>query len=393
MAKELIAGRSFGEVYRAQNRADLHDFLVNAVEASGGRVLYASDASRAPVYLGVQLASDERIGMLVYPFRITDIATANRPPDEVRGQLRYGSEKSWLREHAVSRDVAGVDVTMILGIDPLAEVAVGLDANLWDPLPMGISFYLKRADVESTKATGWHVWEKRNRPGTKRADARSPLNLETMVAFTPPHLIDYARLERRATALRLDPPLRFIAAQAIVEEGKNSPATGRHVLEEQFALNSEQILDIIGGRNRLAVAVRGGVAEYHLEQQLDACVDVHRSERLDVDAFHDFDVELVDGRSLRVECKNVSPKSFADGTYRVEVQKTRASKADPASRLYRVDAFDAVAACLFSATGHWEFRFARTRDLDRHKSFADRLAPIQRVDSRWVNTIGDLSVS
>ncbi|MBO0981965.1 hypothetical protein [Microbacterium sp. SD291] len=390
MEHELVAGRSFGEVYRVQNRADLHDFLLNAVEASGGRVLYASEPNRAPIYLGVQLASDERLGMLVYPFRITTNDIPNRPADEVRGQLRYGSEKSWLREHPVGRDTAGVDVTMILGIDPLAEVAVGLDANLWDPLPMGISFYLKQVDVDAAMSSGWHVWEKKNRAGTKRQDARSPLNLETVVAFTPEHLIDYARLERRSTSLRLDPPLRFAAAKAIIKEGASPVVVGRHVLEEQFALSSEQILDIIGGRNRLAVAVRGGVAEYHLEQQLALSPDVLISERLDVDALHDFDVELADERSLRIECKNASPKTFADGSHRVEVQKTRASKGDPASRFYRIDAFDVVAACLFSATGNWEFRFARTVDLERHKLFPDRLAPIQRVSERWVCEIGAL---
>lgn len=391
MGNDSIAGRSFGEVYRVQNRADLHDFLLNAVKASGGRVLYASEPNRAPVYLGVQLPSDERIGLLVYPFRITNNKITNRPPDEVRGQLRYGSEASWRREHPVGRDIAGVDVTMILGIDPLAEVAVGLDANLWDPLPMGISFYLKQADVDAALKSGWHVWEKKNSPGKKREDARSPLNLETVVAFTPERLIDYARLERRSTSLRLDPPLRFAAAEAIFKERELPVARGKHVLEEQFALSSEQILDIIGGRNRLSVAVRGGVAEHHLEQQLEASANVVVSERLDVDALHDFDVELADGRALRVECKNASPKTFADGAFRVEVQKTRASKGDPASRFYRVDGFDVVAACLFSATGVWQFRFARTIDLKRHEVYTDRLAPIQRITDRWVTEIGDLA--
>src|SRR5690606_17016139 len=108
--------------------------------------------------------------------------------------------------------------TLILGIDPLAEVAVGLDANLWDPLPMGISFYLKQADVDAALRSGWHVWEKKNSPGKKREEARSPLNLETVVAFTSDRLLDYARLERRSTSLRLDPPLRYAAALSIVKE-------------------------------------------------------------------------------------------------------------------------------------------------------------------------------
>ncbi|SPD88501.1 protein of unknown function [Micropruina glycogenica] len=46
--------------------------------------------------------------------------------------------------------------------------------------------------------------------------------------------------------------------------------------------------------------------------------------------------------------------------------KTRASKGDPASRFYAVDSFDVVAACLFSATGKWEFRYGRTATLQRH---------------------------
>lgn len=387
MEDELLAGRAFGEVYRVQGRSDLHDFLVHAVEASGGRVLYVSDPGRAPVYLGVQLDSDERIGMLVYPFRITRNTIRNRPDDEVRGQLRYGSEDSWKREHPVGRDIAGVDVTMILGIDLAEGVLLGLDANLWDPLPMGISFYAKEAEITQAKETGWHVWEKVNRGGNKRAEARSPTNLETVVAFTPNRLIDYARLERRATALRLDPPLRFSAATAMADRTLPDEPQRRHVLEKQFALTSEQILDIIGGRNRLSVAVRGGVAEYHLEQQLAGAPGIASVQRLDVDAMHDFDVTLDDGTFLRVECKNASPKTSAGGAFKVEVQKTRASKGDPASRFYAADGFDVVAACLFSPTGRWEFRFGRTVDMARHKDFSDRLAPIQPITDDWTDSL------
>ncbi|WP_414172265.1 hypothetical protein [Clavibacter tessellarius] len=387
MEDELLASRAFGEVYRVQGRADLHDFLIRAIQASGGRVIYVSDAGRAPIYLGVQLSSDERIGMLIYPFRITRNRIKNRPADELRGQLRYGSEGTWNRAHPVGRDVAGIDVTMILGIDLAEGVFLGLDAHLWDPLPMGISFYLKDSDVAEAKATGWYVWEKVNRGGNRRAEARSPTNLETVVAFTPDRLVDYARLERRATALRLDPPLRFAAATGVTESTLTVGLQRNHVLEEQFALTSEQILDIIGGRNRLSVAVRGGVAEYHLERQLTAAHGVRSVQRLDVDAMHDFNVTLDDGTCLRVECKNASPKTSADGAFKVEVQKTRASQGDPASRFYSREAFDVVAACLFSATGQWEFRFGRTSDMMPHKKFSDRLAPIQSITTDWADQL------
>lgn len=157
MEEEPLAGRAFGEVYRGQGRSGLHAFLLDAVRASGGRVLYASDPHRAPVNLGDQLDSDERIGMLVYPFRATRNSIKNRPDDEVCGQLRYGAEESWKREHPVGRDVARVDVTMILGVDLADGVVLGLDASLWDPLPMGISFHAEDTEIQQVKASDWHV--------------------------------------------------------------------------------------------------------------------------------------------------------------------------------------------------------------------------------------------
>lgn len=382
----FVAGRDVGEVYRVSGRRDLHSFLLDAVESSGGRLLFASEPNRAPVYLGIQAGSDERIGVLVYPFRITRNTIRNRPADEVRGQLRYGSEDSWERPHPLSRDVAGVDVSLVVGIDLEDEVFVGLDAQLWDPLPMGISFYAKAAEMALARDKSWHVWEKVNRSGTRRQAPRSPSSLETVVAFQPHRLLDYIRLERRASSLRLDPALRFTAAEAMQEQAPDEPQRP-HVLEEQFALTSEQILDIIGGRNRLSVAVRGGVAEHHLEHRLRQDPGIADVRRLDVDAMHDFDVTTVAGELLRVECKNASPKLNAAGEFRVEVQKTRASKSDPASRFYPVDAFDVVAACVFSATGRWDFWFGRTAEMQRHTSFADRLAPIQVIGSAWTQTL------
>lgn len=386
MSEHQVAGREVGEVYRVSGRHDLHSFLLDAVASSGGRLLYSSDANRAPVYLGIQLSSDERIGVLVYPFRITRNTIRNRPADEVRGQLRYGSEESWERPHPVGKDIAGVDVSLVVGIDLADEVFVGLDARLWDPLPMGISFYAKAAEIEIAREQSWHVWEKVNRGGTRRQAPRSPSSLETVVAFQPHRFIDYVRLERRASSLRLDPALRFTAAEAMRYQGPDEPPR-RHVLEEQFALTSEQILDIIGGRNRLSVAVRGGVAEHHLERRLREDPDIADVRRLDVDAMHDFDVTTVTGELLRVECKNASPKLNAAGEFRVEVQKTRASKSDPASRFYPVDSFDVVAACVFSATGKWDFWFGRTSQMQRHRTFADRLAPVQVVTSDWVPSL------
>jgi hypothetical protein len=335
---KYVADRAYAEVYQVSGRGDIHSYLIAAV----------------------------------------------------RGQLRYGSD--WDRDHRLGTDVAGVDITMILGIDIDNDVIMGLDPMLYGLLPMGISFYTKVDQIERTKAENWHVWEKENRPGHRRSVPRSPTHLETFVGFTPERIIDYARFERRASGLRLEPPLRFKAAQEQAQgRDHQAPLGGVHVLEEQFALSSQQIMDIISNRNRLAVAVRGGVAEHHLEIALRANPAVRAVHPLDVDAKHDFDVVLTSGKLLRIECKNASPNRFSNGDFRVEVQKTRSSQGDPASRFYRADAYDVVAACMYSPTGAWDFRYATTKTLERHRGFSDRLAAIQRIDERWIQDLAALA--
>jgi hypothetical protein len=61
-------------------------------------------------------------------FRATRVATKNRPADEHRMQLRYGSEESWhAEEHGLGFDVAGVDVTAVLGVHRDADVLIARD--------------------------------------------------------------------------------------------------------------------------------------------------------------------------------------------------------------------------------------------------------------------------
>jgi len=99
----------------------------------------------------------------------------------------------------------------------------------------------------------------------------------------------------------------------------------------------------------------------------------------------DFFVTLVDGREVTVEVKNASPNRYADGTPKVEVQKTRASKGDPASRLYEPTAFDVLAACMYGPTGSWTFRFKRAGLLTRHPDHPGRIYPLQRIDGSWAD--------
>jgi hypothetical protein len=84
-----------------------------------------------------------------------------------------------------------------------------------------------------------------------------------------------------------------------------------------------------------------------------------------------------------IECKNILRSTYADGTFRLDFQRTRASKSDPCSRYYAPEEFDLVAACLHPRTERWEFRYALTADLDPHDKCEGRLSNRARLDSRW----------
>ncbi len=378
---EDIAGRSYARPYRVAGRADLHAFLIEAIESTGATVLHASTHTRAPFYFGVRTSDDERIGVLIYAFRCNSPPIKGRPVDEHRVQIRYGSEETWELQHPVGRDVAGVDVTLVVGVHLDEQLILGLDPLLYDPLPMGISVEFKQAHVDRAHDRGWHTWERENVPGRRRGSPRAIEGLETLTLFGPDRLLDFVRLERQAASLGLDPPLRLRAAEAAFS--RTPEADVPHALEERFDLDSREILDIINRRLRLRVAVRGGVAEHHLHRYLRDHPDIAQVIPIDEDGEPDFEVVTTQELQLRIECKNCSPDAYADGTPKVEVQKTRASKGDPASRFYEVDHFDLVAACMFSLTGRWEFRFAWTQQLDRHDDWPGRVKAIQRIDERW----------
>jgi len=392
MAEEPPAGRAYiPRVYRLAGRRDLHAFLASAIEQCGGTLTYASSSTRAPFVFGVQTAGDDRLCLVIYAFRCSPSPIKGRATDEHRLQVRYGNEPSWGGAHQLAADPARADTVVVLGVHLEAGILVGLDPLLYDPLPMGISVEFKQEIVDAVHTHGWHVWERDNLSGARRPDPRAGARLETLVGLAPDRLLDYAELERQATTLGLDPPLRYRAAVAAREPADKLAASTVHRLEREFALPAAEILEIVAERRRLGVALRGGVAEHHLARQLRTAPEVAEVHAIDEDARHDFDVQPAGGGgTLSVECKNCSPATFADGTPKVEVQKTRASKGDPASRYYRLDQFDVVAACLYPATGEWRFAFKRASELDRRDDYPDRIAPIQRVDDTWADDLGDL---
>lgn len=344
------------------------------------------------MYLGIETPSNERVGVLVYPFTTNHLLIKNRPADEHRVMVRYGGERSWVEhEHPVGRDVANVDTTLVLGVHLDENLFVGLDPSLYDPFPMGVSVEFKQSHVDAALSgpDGWYVFERDNIGGTRRGTPRARDGLETVVLFQPHRLLDYVRLERTASDLDLDPALRFTTAVNAATPGTadTRAVASLHDLEAQFAMSSTEILEMISQRNRLTVAVRGGVAEHHLARVLAAEPGVQTVSSLDQDGQHDFDVTMTDGRTVRVECKNCSPERYANGDIKVEVQKTRATQGDPAGRFYRPEQFDVLAACLYGPTREWRFAYRTTDRMDRHLKHPERLAPLHHVTTDWADTL------
>ena len=341
-----------------------------AVVAAGGRVLASTGASSAPLLLGVEAPDGERMGVMAYVFHANKVDTNQRPSDEHRAQIRYGdvNSRAWRESaHPLGFDPAAVDLTVVLVAHPDAGLLLALDPLAYDPLPIGNSIYFKDEDIAAAVRDGWRVWERNTHSGTRKGTVEP--GLETIIAFTPDRLFDFLAVERQAQTLRLDHALRFGVAE---RGGIQRVGQGMHELEEAFGLPSFDLLDIIRRKGRLAMAMRGGVAEHHLGLALDADPLVRSAEEGHQEGPPDFFVELADGRAVTVECKNASPKRYADGTPKVEVQKTRASQGDPTSRFYAPAAFDVVAACMYGPTGSWTFRFRRSADLVEHNSHPAR---------------------
>jgi hypothetical protein len=379
--REFVAGRQYVPAYRVSGRRDLGRFVTSAIEASGADVGFASDFARAPLYVSAQTGA-ERIGLVIYAFRATHLEIRNRPLDEHRAQIRYGAEPTWERTHRIGRDPSSTDVTLVVAAHPDSGIFVGLDSVLYDPLPMGISVEFKDDQVSATQRSSWFVWERINRGGSRRPRRRSLSGLETLIGFTPDRLLDYARFERRAFEMRLDPELRARAARAVADD-RSDVRGQRHSLEKAFAVDRRVILDVIERAKRLGVAVKGGVAEHHLANLLQRDPFVAQLEHIDQDGQPDFRATLRDGRSVLIECKN------ANAAQRVDLQKTRSAVGQPESRLYLPDQFDVVAGCLWPPNPGPppRFKFRRAAVLPRSQKYPTRISPNQRVDEAWHSSL------
>ena len=370
-------------------------FMVDALTAAGCRIIQQSDPGIAPFQVSFETSLGERMGIVAYAFFANSKPTRNRPDDEHRFQVKYGAKDGAL--HPLWQDPYGIYTTLFLGINPESGFFVGVDPVLHSPTKMFISIEFKEEQVSQILKSGWNFWER------EKSSRGFDSPVETLVGGRPKRFLDYIRFEQ--AALGLDQGHRFLLAEQIGQHGSNILSSGRiqsndhrrsvtttqlHHLAAEFELDPEQILFLIDSAPRLKMAVRGWVAETHLESQLREIPQISESTRLEQDGQPDFDVLLQSGKRLRIECKNVLRRPMADGTIRVDFQKTRASKNNPCSRYYRRDEFQVLAACLHPSTEKWEFHYQLTRNLLAHQKCPLHLDNKVRLGPDWFPDFEDM---
>lgn len=375
----------------AREREPLLAFMVDALQSQGCRILYQSSPDRAPFRVTFETPEGERLGIVAYAFLANTKVTRNRPEDEHRFQVKYGSKDGEL--HPLWQDPYGLYVTLFLGIDPQIGIFVAADPVLHNPTKFFISVEFKRDQADEIVRKGWHVWERERR--TLETDEP----VEVLVGGTAASFLRYVRFER--DALGEDQGHRQLLAEralsprVTIVPGQSVPSleptpTRLHQLALELALDEKEVLDLIAGARRLKMAVRGWVAEEHLVRSLRTVHGVEGCERLDGEGGPDVRLTFEGSRPLFVECKNVLRDKAADGSARVDFQRTRAAKGDPCSRYYAAEDFDVLAACLHAVTERWEFRFARTSWLELHRKCAGKLASNVRVDARWTRPVEEV---
>jgi hypothetical protein len=385
--KARVSNQEYG-VSKA-DKAPLLDFLLHALRESGCTPIHVPNADRAPFRLTFETPSGERVGIIAYMFLANSRPTKNRPDDEHRFQIKYGSDLSGY--HEIWQDPFGLYTTLLFGINPERGIIVAADPVLNNPTRFSVSKEFKENDVLETVRTGWHTWERSHRPqGSK--DASSDVT-EVLLGLSPKNFLRFVLFEREA--LGEEQGNRELLAEqfgsdtAVLTTGSGTSglpilaSDHIHLLEREFELPSDEILDLIDKVPRLKMAVRGWVAEQHLIHQLSELPDVARCQRIEGDGQPDVLFQFTNRRPLRIECKNVLRKRTPDGIPRLDFMRSRESKTDPCGRFYSPQEFDVVAACLHPQTQAWAFRARATDGMAPHPRCPDKLSQKVIVGDDW----------
>ncbi len=362
------------ETYEVKGKGPAVEAITAALKASGAKILSAPDSNpkTAPFLYSVELPSGERVDLVCYAFTANKYEQGERPSDEHRFQVKYGSD--FTRYHYLYFDPTGKAVTLFFGIHFDQKIFVAVDPRAHDPTWFSKSIEFKDEHITQIKKHGWFGWERRRVKSGRRKmvlvdNGDESFTTAAMLGFKAKHFVRYIELERAAPGLPSSERLAFIEGSSPAKQP--STYNREHALEDTFALPINQILDVIASKRRVMMNVLGSIAEVHLHNYLRSVKGLTRIRQTDRDAPPDFEVTFR-RQSYGIECKNLLRRP---GRPKVDFQRTRAPKGDPCGRYYSPASFDVLAACMQPVTGRWNFEFCPTRVLRPHESCKGRISP------------------
>jgi hypothetical protein len=373
-----------------KDKQPLLDFVADALRSSGCTPIHVSPTNRAPYRITFEAPSGERMGVIAYVFFANNKEIRNRPKDEHRFQIKYGSDFSGL--HNIWQDPSGLYTTLLFGVNPDRGFLVGADPILNNPTRFSVSKEFKEQHVSEVVSRGWHSWERLHYPAEVAGADETLEATEILVGATRENFLRYVLFEREA--LSEDQGHRQLLAEQFgstvgpispgaLEELPILSKSHVHMLEREFELSRDEILDLIDSAPRLKMAVRGWVAEQHLLRQLQQLPDVDACEKIAGEGKPDVLFRFSSGRPLRIECKNVLRKARRDGLPRLDFMRMREAKTDPCRRYYSPQEFDVVAACLHPQTQKWSFKMRETQGMREHRKCPGKLDQKVIVGADW----------
>lgn len=136
------------------------EWVLAGLREAGARVLVEPSLDRAPFVMVLELPwTGERLGVVAYLFTATSRRTLNRPDDEARFQIKYGS-KADQNLNTLFQDPNGLWTTVLWGIDVENGTAVAADPDVHNPTKFFISVEYKRRHVDDVLSKGWFAWDR-----------------------------------------------------------------------------------------------------------------------------------------------------------------------------------------------------------------------------------------
>ena len=255
----------------------------------------------------------------------------------------------------LGHDPAGVDVTLVLAVDPENEIVVGLDPLVYAELPMGVSGYYNDDNEAAVHEHGWATGPRR-RPspatdqgggvGGHRVDGRA--SGPTASSTTPD--------SRRSPPTSASRPACGSGSPTSSPRARSSATTSRSCSASTPRPSWTSSRATSGSASPYAAASPSTTSAGSLAERPAVAAGSSRSTRTANPTSGDAHGRAAASpSSARTPCGRPTRRGR-----KVESQKTRDSGA---GRKYTFDAFDVLAACMFPVTGRWTFQFKSSRDL------------------------------